>query len=80
MTSVPKATVRGGTSTYSNDSENSKRTLLPFVQKRATIEDEKNMDGLPPVVEVTAATFHQIVIDSEKDVLIEFYTKVRITN
>jgi hypothetical protein len=65
--------------TYSNEQENNKGTFFPFLRKRSTNETIHEMDDLPPVVEVTADTFHEIVIGSKKDVLIEFYTKVRVT-
>jgi hypothetical protein len=82
MTNNPKASVTlGPRPTYSNDRENNKGMFFPFLRKRSTNETvSEEMDDLPPVVEVTTDTFHQIVIESEKDVLIEFYTKVHVTN
>jgi thioredoxin-like negative regulator of GroEL len=35
------------------------------------------MEDRPAIVEVTSANFDQIVINSENDVLIEFYTQVQ---
>ena len=32
------------------------------------------------VVEVTGSTFHEVVIESEKDVLVEFYTTVTLSS
>lgn len=66
---------------YSNERQNNKGMCFSFFRKRSTNETiNQEMNDLPPVVEVTEDNFHQIVIDSEKDVLIEFYITIRITN
>lgn len=82
MTNNPKMSVTlEPKPSYSNGRQNNKGMCFSFLRKRSTNETvNEEMNDLPPVVEVTADNFHQVVIESEKDVLIEFYTKVRITN
>ena len=78
MTDAPRTTVTFATKDInSKHNKNNKGGIFSILRKRPTIEIAQEMEDRPAIVEVTSANFDQIVINSEKDVLIEFYTQVQ---